>query len=282
METHKKYPISFIQIKIILIDKKKKGFSHVTFLGGEPTLYPNFEDLLVFTKKLGYKIMLISNGFGLQTKENAFKILSNIDEISLSIHGYNKETLSYQTGNNIAYNQLLKVIENITEFNYLHKNKVYYYANIVINSLNYSHVLDIIKFIQNTKYPWNQLLVSYIAPEGRALKKYKELSFDFNNFKAYIPEIISLCNSIKIKINFFGIPLCVLGEDNIVYSNDTHWTERNTIERFTTKDGKVTLIDIYSPDSSRERSFIDKCITCKWIKNPCTGIFNKYLEYYKF
>lgn len=282
MNIYKKYPISFLQIKIILINKRKKWVDHITFLWGEPTLYSNFSELLIFSKKLWYKVMVISNWLWFQDKDNSSILFDNIDELSLSIHWYNKKWLSFQTWNKFAYDNLLLSINNTIKYNTLNKWKINFFANIVINKYNFNDILKIIDFIYSSGYPIKQLLISYIAPEWNALNDYRNLSFDFNNLKPFINKIINKCNLYNIKINFFWIPICVLWEKNFDNSNDTYFSQRNTIERFTTNDWKITLIDVYSPDSSREREFIEKCSICKYKNNPCTGIFNKYLEYYEF
>ena len=131
-------------------------------------------------------------------------------------------------------------------------------------------------------YSVNHFLVSYIAPEGLARKHYKELSMDYGDAMPYIHALRDFSRENDKELRIFGIPLCILGADYEALSNDTYWKERNTIERFTTRDGKVTLVDIYSPDNSRERVFVDKCLDCKWRESPCTGVFEQYLKHYSF
>lgn len=40
MLNFRKHPLSVLQIKTILVDRRKKGFDHVNFTGGEPTMVP--------------------------------------------------------------------------------------------------------------------------------------------------------------------------------------------------------------------------------------------------
>ena len=86
ISSYKKSPLSLLQIKTILIDRRKKGFDHVHFTGGEPTLIPGFLELLRFTKKLGYTIFIGTNGTLFASESFTKEALEYIDELSLSIH----------------------------------------------------------------------------------------------------------------------------------------------------------------------------------------------------
>ncbi|MDD3646541.1 MAG: radical SAM protein [Candidatus Gracilibacteria bacterium] len=278
MKNFERHPLSLLQIKAILIDRRKKGFDHVNFTGGEPTIIPHFLELLKFTKKLGYKIYVGTNGTMFYGDNFAKESLKYIDELSLSVHWYSEETCEKQVGLKYHYKNFSKIIENIEKY----KQDNFLFLNIVINKYNYINSEKIIDFVINTGYSFKQVLISLVAPEGSARHNFGELVFDLEDFKKYIPGIIGKANKNNKILRFFGLPSCILGEKYIDYANDSHWEERHTIERFFNKSGKVSLIDVYSPDNSRERCFVDKCKTCKYKANPCTGVFEKYLEYYKF
>lgn len=52
MKSFRDAPLSLLQVKVILIDRAKKGYNHVNFTGGEPLLFPQIGDLLRFAKRL--------------------------------------------------------------------------------------------------------------------------------------------------------------------------------------------------------------------------------------
>jgi MoaA/NifB/PqqE/SkfB family radical SAM enzyme len=59
---------------------------------GEPLLHPNFTSFLKLAKQAGLKVMFDTNGF-LLSSELAQKILeTNIDNVTVSFHGVNRET----------------------------------------------------------------------------------------------------------------------------------------------------------------------------------------------
>ncbi len=279
MKLYAKYPLTELQIKTILVDRAKKGFNYVNFTGWEPTLFPNFLRLLKFAKKLGYSIYVGTNGTMLAKPEFTQEFLEYVDVLSLSIHWFDQESCVRQVWDEGHYDRFRDIAKNVTMYK---KSHHYFQSNIVINELNYRHLIDIAKNMMDMGYDVNHFLVSYIAPEGLARRDYKALSMDYADVMPHIHILRDFSQIYQKELRIFGIPLCVLGDDYEQISNDTHWKERNTIERFTTKEWNVALVDIYSSDNSRERVFVDKCMDCKWKESPCTGVFEAYLKYYSF
>ncbi len=278
MTDFQKYPITLYEIKIILIDRKKKGFNHINFTWWEPTLIPWFLELLIFAKKLGYRIYVWTNGTMLNGNNFSEKALQYIDELSLSVHWHSLYSCEKQTWLKYHFNNFPKIVKNIIKY----KQNNFFFLNIVINKYNFQAVIAIINFVINTWYPFQQVLISNIAPEWLARHNFWDLVFDLTLFQKDISKIVDFCNFHGKVLRFFWIPLCILWEKYSDYSNDIHWESRHTIERYKSKNGVIWLQDIYSFDNSRERTFVDKCNACKWKNAPCTGIFKRYLEYYNF
>jgi sulfatase maturation enzyme AslB (radical SAM superfamily) len=80
--------------KMLDIDALKKfleyayaqGFNNLSVSGGEPFLYEHLEELFVFSKQLGYRNNMVSNGMLLPSQRNR-KILEYVDVIAISIDG---------------------------------------------------------------------------------------------------------------------------------------------------------------------------------------------------
>lgn len=279
MKLYAKYPLTEIQIKTILIDRAKKGFNYVNFTGWEPTLFPSFLKILKFAKKLGYQIYVWTNGTMLAQHEFAQEFLEYVDVLSLSIHWYSQKSCVEQVGDPGHFERFLKIAQNVSWYK---KSHHYFQSNIVMNQLNYVHLVDIAKNMIEMWYDVDHFLVSYIAPEWLARSHYADLSVEYSAVMPYIYALQDFAQKSSKQLRIFGIPLCVLWEQFEENSNDSYWKERNTIERYTNESGKITLIDIYSVDNSRERVFVPKCDNCTWKNNPCTGVFEAYLQHYSF
>jgi MoaA/NifB/PqqE/SkfB family radical SAM enzyme len=73
-------------LKRFLSYAAKQGFNNISVSGGEPFLYKELEELLRFSRTIGYQNTLASNGMLLQS-DRAQRILEYVDLIALSVDG---------------------------------------------------------------------------------------------------------------------------------------------------------------------------------------------------
>jgi Fe-coproporphyrin III synthase len=73
-------------LKRFLVIAYKHGFNNIAVSGGEPFLYNELEELLKFSKSLGYQNTMASNGMLLQSERNQ-RILEYVDLIAISVDG---------------------------------------------------------------------------------------------------------------------------------------------------------------------------------------------------
>lgn len=79
------------EITRILQEFSDFGGQVVTFTGGEATIRKDFFDIAAFAKMLGLKVCLLTNGL-LLNQEYAKKLSGCIDEVQISIDGYDRES----------------------------------------------------------------------------------------------------------------------------------------------------------------------------------------------
>ena len=68
--------------KEVLSEFYAEGGEYVTFTGGEPTMYPQFEEVVMFAHQIGLKVTVLSNGL-LWSEEKIQRIKSYLDEMQL-------------------------------------------------------------------------------------------------------------------------------------------------------------------------------------------------------
>lgn len=111
--------------------KKELGFYRIHFTGGEPTLYNEFEKLILSTKKLGFINALTTNG-QFQIEELPRLKKAGLDSINFSLHTLNPYTfLNFQDVSfdlkdrtKWARNCIEKVVQNILTANKLLETKI--------------------------------------------------------------------------------------------------------------------------------------------------------------
>ncbi|MDD5772447.1 MAG: metallophosphoesterase [bacterium] len=87
----------FLSIKScirILCDLKKIGCERINFYGGEPTLHPEFPELLNATSAMGYNSLLVTNGSQLHNQDitNSLIYASSKIHIRVSLDAHNQNT----------------------------------------------------------------------------------------------------------------------------------------------------------------------------------------------
>lgn len=268
----KNYNLSLLEVERLLMRKRQQGFKHINFTGGEPTLYVDFEKILKIAKNLGYKIYVGSNGIFWSDKSNCERLLPLIDEISLSLHGASQDIHDWHTRHKGSFRQIVSAFDNINEY-ITNAKAPYFFCNTVITNKNFEQIEGILSFLTNYSQV-KQLLISNLAPEGGACANYSKLAVKYSKFNHKVADWINLANQSNLIIRFFGVPLCVLG-NNFVYANDLNWDKRVTYE-LGVDQGEIKLKE-KETIFDRKRIKTDVCTDCRCEK-ICGGIFYRYLE----
>lgn len=267
-----KFKGEFMEEEIIEAKLKKFkqfGAEKVLFTGGEPTLHPSFCKILKFAKRLKYKIGVSTNGGLFESKNFCQSTFPFLDEICFSLHGPNSKIHNFHTQNENSFQRIKKALywlENLS-------HSIFGIANIVVTRYNFLSLEKIINFVSQFK-TLKQILISLMAPEGKGLENFERLAIPFSLIKEKIPQLVFLSEKKKLKIRFFGIPLCVLGE-YWMFSNDLYWSPRVTLEKWEKK-GKKYLKTTFSFTPARKRKKIKQCKICK-MEKLCGGAFEKYI-----
>jgi len=263
----KNRPLKLEQIANILKAKKGK-FKSVNFTGGEPTLYPNFLELIKTAKNYGYKIYVGSNGGKFSDKDFCKQAANSIDEVCFSFHGHKSALHNFHTKNKNSFKNIIKAADNFKDL------PVRLYTNTVVTKYNINHLESILKLIAELGCA-KQVLISNLAPEGKGLDGYDELAVRLGDFKKIVPVLAKISEKNGLVIKFFGFPACVLGK-YAVHSNDFVWDERLNIEQIKDIGGySIGESEGFSPTRGRIKT--EKCENCFYGK-ICGGIFEKYYK----
>jgi len=274
--------LAFESIKNILLAEKQKGARLVHFMGGEPTLHNHFIDILRLSKALNYRTHLISNGIRFADPLFCKTAFLYLDELGFSIQGHNKKIHDLHTHNNGSFRQLGKAFKNAREY---YQGR--FLVNVTITRYNAKFLTHIFKLV--SQYKPSSVRFLNLVPHGNALGNYRKLSIPFSELKGSIRKLISISGKSGIELRFGGIPLCVLGKENYLYSYEAYEPEMRTGNTFKKKKEMCLWnkeISTEKRHSNPARQIIDmgriKIYTCKKcvLLAVCGGVFEKYLEIY--
>jgi MoaA/NifB/PqqE/SkfB family radical SAM enzyme len=69
------------------------GFTHLTFTGGDPTVYKHFSDLLARVAEAGYRFSFVTNGYNFASShKTVLPYRESLEQITFSLDGATRET----------------------------------------------------------------------------------------------------------------------------------------------------------------------------------------------
>lgn len=192
--------------------KKIKTFDSIYLSGGEPTLHPQFLDVLKYVGQNFPKqrIKLLTNGrkflYPDFTKE-VLEITNNLD-IELSIYGPNRKVHEAITRTPGSFKQTIKGLENLLKY----KNKDQL-INIryIITKLSYQYLGELLKLVKSDFPAVNRIMLIFWEIENQAVKNIKSVKITYDQVRPEIEKIYSLLLNFK-QIRLYHFPLCTLPE----------------------------------------------------------------------
>ncbi|OGS11525.1 MAG: hypothetical protein A2234_11285 [Elusimicrobia bacterium RIFOXYA2_FULL_58_8] len=151
----------------------KKGCRRVVLSGGEPTLHPDFVEIVRLASGLGYPhVQVITNGRMFCYADLLGKsVKAGLSEITFSLHGLTAASHDMLVGARGAFAQTVSAISAAVKTPGLIVS-----SDIVVNRQNVDELADIIRLLYGLGVREYDLL--QIMPVGRAWKYWRRLGYD--------------------------------------------------------------------------------------------------------
>ncbi|WMJ90745.1 radical SAM/SPASM domain-containing protein [Anaerocolumna sp. MB42-C2] len=185
----------------IMEELKENGVGQIGFTGGEPLLYPNFEEIILYGAKLGFAMSLITNGL-LLDKYTKSSVFDHLKVIGVSLHG-KEETHDKITGLQGSYRV---VKENLFRF------REKYPANKLSLNFTYCNLNDAPDELESVIALAEKLnaSVNVARINEKGLSQNKDFSSDINAMLKHIDNYRR--NDVPIHV-INCIPHCVVNEE---------------------------------------------------------------------
>jgi radical SAM protein with 4Fe4S-binding SPASM domain len=143
------------QVKDILHQAANLGCMQIRFTGGEPLLRNDFEDLYIYTRKLGMRVSLFTNARLISSSLAAlFVKIPPMEKVEITVYGMHKETyetISRASGSYSQFQQGLKLLQD---------NNIPYIVKFAIFKTNIQEV-DEFETWANT-IPWMNTKANFV------------------------------------------------------------------------------------------------------------------------
>ena len=262
----KRETIPFRDKEILKNDLKnnRKEYNSVVFTGGEPTLHPNFLELVEYSKKLNYKIIQIqTNGRSFSYKNFCRDtIKAGANQFSPSIHGPNSKIHDFLTNAPGSFKQTVQAIKNLKEL----KQEVV--TNTVIVKQNYKYLPEIASLLVSLGV--DQFQFAFVHIVGRAWQNRKLIVPRISKVIPYVKKGLKIGIEAGKIVMTEAIPYCLMkGYEK--YIAEEIMPETKVIEaKFKIEDYKK-----YRLNKGKQKS--SKCQECKYY-SICEGPWREYPE----
>ena len=259
----------------ILLLLKKRGIREINFMGGEVTMRKDLPLLLRWMKKQGFKTGIATNAVKFSDLSFARRILADLTWIEISFHAPNGRIFRGITGRSF-YGKFRAGVDNIVKANAELKNAVVLFFTVVINSLNYRHLSNILG--QISKIAGGSTYVThlkFIDPEGSAAAN-DWIVPDAEAVRRPLNRALALARKKGLPVTVSRLPLCFFPGYEYL-SLDAVLSFRKSGTMFLDKQLVGGIKDL-KRENRENRAMLDpKCRRCS-LYSFCPMLDGKYLK----
>ena len=260
-----------------------KGYTAMGLLGGEPTIHPQFFDILTHARSEGYDLIhIISNGRSYKNMEFLKKCIdAGANRFSVSIHSHIERLEDFLTSRDGGFREKIAGLQNLLA---CHKEGLFDHdvsLNLVITRQNLSTLPQSLLYFY--KMGFRTFRFNCIQVSGHAIKNFRLVVPKYADVAKTVMQIIKLGKHLGITPVFEGLPFC------LVY--DTIPDIEHYIGEI--RDGRISVRinqganddrnrDKFHWDEKRRYIMKTKCEACVdcIFNEACEGVWREYVEAY--
>lgn len=263
-------PVPLEPIVEALEQARAAGATHLTFLGGEPTIHKRFLDALKKAVELGFEtIVIFTNGvmFTHPGFIDSVVALGNF-EWRISIQGATDEAHVAVTGRAESFQ---RIVHGLGE---LQRRGQVVTTNMCVNERSYRSLPHYPELLN--RYGVRQLHVDIVRPESTGEREESYLRDIMPRYSDMAPYYADMLDGFErwnpdFDINVGNLPYCVIPE----WASRVHHGGQETVTKSSDSDGLEDAMNKYEWQTSL-RTHLPGCADCVF-RSRCTGIFRGYL-----
>lgn len=264
-------PVPLEPIVEALEQARAAGATHLTFLGGEPTIHKRFLEALAKAVELGFEhIVIFTNGV-MFTHPGFIESVTALGrfEWRISIQGATEEAHVAVTGRDESFRRIVFGMDK------LQRDGQLVTTNMCVNERSYRSLPHYPELIRT--YGVRQLHVDIVRPESTGERDEAYLRDIMPRYSDMAPYYIEMLDGFErwnpeFDINVGNLPYCILPE----WGSRVHHGGQETVTKSSDSDGLEDAMNKYEWQKSL-RTHLPTCEPCVF-RSRCTGIFRVYLE----
>ncbi|MBQ7567619.1 radical SAM protein [bacterium] len=251
-------------IKAEMLDARARG-SELTITGGEPTIRPDFVEIIRYARSLDYSICVQTNGRRLSDPKLA-DALQEFTKISycIALHGHTAEIHDKITQRPGSFAETVKGFHNLYERHIPYTNK------IVLSKYNYQILTELCTFIADL--PAKTVNIAYPHAQGRARKLWEQVVPRYSDVAPYVHKAIQTLLSRGVYVSTESMPFCLMeGYEPFIAELRQQLNDYAEINQYGSEQG---IMD-WSKVRLQIKAKFPQCQACRFTK-VCEGPWNEY------
>jgi len=246
--------------------KKEKDVERIVLSGGEPTIHPQFFEILKYLNSKGMHITLLSNGSMLSNLEFIENIKKSFDinrlNIVMTLYNVSEKKHDIGTGVKGSFRNTLLAFDLLIE------NNIEVKLKYCISKENYKSISKFLKYFDK-RFPENvSFQITSLDFSGMSIEQKKKNYYKYKNVKYHLNKALRSFND-KRELIIVNTPLCASNYKYWKYYVKKQKKAYDSYKSTTTESKKVK----YDCDC-----FSKKCKKCK-VYDICPGIYKTNYEY---
>ena len=253
-------------IKDEMRDARTRG-EHLTVTGGEPTIRPDFVEIIRYARELDYDVLVQTNGRRLSNPE-LVRQLKEFDRVvyCIALHGPTAQIHDAITQRPGSFAQTVQGFRN------LYDNGLPYTNKVVLSKLNYRHLPELCAFMLELHA--NIVNIAYPHAQGRARQLWESVVPTYTEVAPYVHRALDFLLENKVRVSTEAMPYCLMeGYESLVaeaYQSPEEYSEINQY-------GSTTGIQNWSKVRLAIKSKFPQCQACRF-DAVCEGPWNEYAQ----
>jgi len=252
------------EIKDSLREAYKYGSDEVVFTGGEPTLHPDFLELIEYAKKLGFKeIQIQTNGRLFAYRDFCLKVIkAGATQFSPALHGPNAQIHDFLTTAEGSFKQTVQGIKNLRNL------KQYVLTNTVVTSTNAKYLPQIAQLLVDLDV--NQFQFAFIHIGGTAYRNRDWIVPKKSEIIKYVKKGLDIGIRAHKKVMTEAIPYCLM-------KGYEEYIAEKIIPPSIVYDAGFVVKDYHQYRRTKGKAKGPNCSRCKYFE-ICEGPWKEYPE----
>lgn len=209
--------LPFYRIRDYLNNNSKNHKLAVTISGGEPTLHPDFLQIIAYADKISKSVSILTNGRRFSNREFALNtVKTGRHQYIIPLHAANAEVHDDITRSSGSFRETVAGIKNICRL----KNGGYPMTisiKLLFSRVNIKHLPETVRFISKTFSGTQHLFIEPVDMKRTSSHDKNELFITLSESLPYLTEAIHLAVSFGYIISLGHIPPCIFPNPEFYY-----------------------------------------------------------------